>query len=265
MPSFPKSIGLFIICRTHSKRFPNKIKKKILSKSILEILLIRLIEKFPRSNIVICTSIKNKDNFFLNILKKYKIKLFFGNDQNLFKRYLNCMNKFSFNHFVRITGDNPFTDLEAINKIAIKHLKMKSNYTFTRGLIRGTRPEIFSKKILLKYIKLAENPLSSEYLTFYFHREFKFQHCVRFKKIFLNQEKLSISIDSPKNLKNIKKIFLSESDFLLNRKKLYKKIKSYSRYFKKKLLIRIPLKTKRYNTRLKTDPKKLKYIKVNFN
>ncbi len=262
MVNFPKNVGLFIVCRLHSKRFPNKIKKKFLGKSILEVLIIRLLKKFPRNNIVICSSNKNKNNFFVNIAKKYKIKLYFGSDKNLFDRYLKCMNKFNFKHFVRITGDNPFTDIEAISKISFKHIKHKNDYTFTKGLIRGTRPEIFSKNVISKFIFLAEDTFSSEYLTFYFHRKIRSKNYVKFKTIFSKQKYLSISIDKQKNFENLKKIILNENDYLLNRINLYKKLKSKIKYFQKKIITRIPIKTKKYNARLKTDPKNLKFISV---
>ena len=77
------------------------------------------------------------------------------------------MDRFNFKHFVRITGDNPFTDVEAISNV-FKHIKQKNDYTFTKGLIRGTRPEIFSKNVISKYNFLAEDTFSSEYLTFTF-------------------------------------------------------------------------------------------------
>ena len=52
-----KNIGIFIVCRQSSKRFPNKIKQTILDISLLEIIILRLLKYFPK-NIIICTSKK---------------------------------------------------------------------------------------------------------------------------------------------------------------------------------------------------------------
>ena len=54
-------IGLLIICRLNSKRLNKKILKEINGKSILEILIIRLLNKFDKKQIVICSSVLSKN------------------------------------------------------------------------------------------------------------------------------------------------------------------------------------------------------------
>ena len=192
--------------------------------------------------------------------KIYGIRLFYGEDRNLFKRYISCMKKYNFKHFVRVTGDNPFTDIFAINKISKEHIKNRNDYTYTSGLIRGTKPEIFSLKSLITCNNLSVDPLSSEYLTFYYLREtFRIQK-LNFKKKIDNQNKISISIDTPKHLVNLKKLLKIKMMFILKRNCLLKKLILEKKIFYTNRERYVYLKNKKFNVSLKNDPKNLKKI-----
>ena len=75
----------------------------------------RLIKKFGNDKIVICTSGKEKI-FFSEIVKKYNIKIFYGDNLNIFKRTIDAAQKYNIRNFARITGDNPLTDLDCLEK-----------------------------------------------------------------------------------------------------------------------------------------------------
>ena len=68
-----KKIGLLLICRLDSKRLEKKILKTIDGKSLLEILILRLLSKFDKKQIIICSSILSKNTQFREISKKYGI------------------------------------------------------------------------------------------------------------------------------------------------------------------------------------------------
>lgn len=242
-------IKILIIVRLGSKRLKNKAILKINKVSIIEILIKRLLKKTNKNNIIICTSTNSKSSFFNEIKKKYNLNIFFGDEKNIFKRILDCKNKFNFNHFVRITGDNPLTDLNSVYKISKAHIKKENDYTFTEGLPRGMRPEIFSINALERCYKMALDPLSSEYLTYFFKRNrFKFS-AVKIKKKYTNQNNLSITIDKKSDYINLKKLIQKEGIYLdnskiisfLKRENIIKKI--YKSSFK--------LKTKKYDVRFR--------------
>ena len=119
-------LGLLIICRINSKRLNNKILKKINGKTLLEILLIRILEKFKSKQIVICSSVLSKNSEFKAIAKKHRVKLFYGEDKDIFLRMISAAKKFNFSNIVRITGDNPLTDVDAIIKMSNSHIKKKN-------------------------------------------------------------------------------------------------------------------------------------------
>ena len=252
-----KRIGIFIICRVGSKRLPKKIKKKIFDLTLLEILIERLITTFDKKNIVICTDGEAK-SFFEKIRKKYNVKIFYGPKFNIFKRIIDAAIKFNFNYFVRITGDNPFTDLDNIKKMISKLNKKNFDYIYTDGLFPGLRSEIFSIEAMKKCMSQAVDKNSSEYLTYFFLRKNYFNiKCVKEKK--LKKERfLSLTIDTKADFENIKKNLKSKNDIFWNRKQFIKNLILKKKEIK--IPIKIPMITKKYNVKFKSDDKKNKFI-----
>ena len=139
-----KKIAILVISRTKSKRLKNKAKLKIKGINLIEIIVRRLMDKFDRKNIIICTSNFNNDKtFYKKISKKYNVGIFFGAENNVLKENYRLLRKNNFKHFVRLTGDNPLVDINAINTLSFKHIMNKSDYTFTDSLPMGMKPEIF--------------------------------------------------------------------------------------------------------------------------
>lgn len=246
-------IGFLIICRLNSKRLNKKILKEVNGKSILEILIIRLLNKFNNKQIVICSSVLSKNVIFQKLSKKYGVKLFYGNDKDIFSRMIRSAKKYNFNNVVRITGDNPLTDIDAITKMTNSHLKKKSDFTYTTNLMIGTRPEILKVSALKKCRDLAHDRFSSEYMTYFFLRKKQFKiNRVKFKQIIKNQNRFCVTVDYLKEYFLLKKILKNKNynighnevlKFLI-KNNFVKKI-PYNRF--------IPIITKNYNASLKTD------------
>ena len=257
-----KKIGLLLICRLDSRRLEKKILKTIDGKSLLEILIIRLLNKFDKKKIVICSSSLSKNNKFKMISKKYGIKLFYGNDKDIFSRMISAAKKFKFNNIVRITGDNPLTDIDAIIKMTTSHIKKKCDYTYTTNLMIGTRPEIIKVSALKKCRSLSIDKLSSEYMTYFFLRKKQFKvNRTKFKEILKNQNKICVTVDYNKEYLLIKKI-LNNSNFHINHNAILMFLKKNN--FIKRIPFKrfIPVITKKYNVSLKTD-KNLRFIDLN--
>ena len=248
-------IVILILVRLNSKRLPQKAKLKLNKFSIIEILIKRLLKSLPNEQIYLCTSSKEKNEYLKKISKDYKINFHKGSDQNIFNRIKTLKKKKFFNHFVRVTGDNPFTDVSAIHKMIKKHIKFKSDYTYTNDLPIGTRPEIISFKALNKASKLAVKPNSSEYMTYFFKRDIFKILKVYFKKSFNNQNLLNISIDTIQQFIRIKKLFKNEK-LSISRERIIKLCKKNSKFYEKEILKHIPLQTKKYDVRFKKNVSK---------
>lgn len=235
-----------------SKRLNNKARLKINNLSLIEILLKKLIKTFPKKQIYICTSDEKNNIYLKKISKKYSINFFEGSKKNIFKRIIDLRKIKKFNHFVRITGDNPFTDIEAINKLIRSHIRKKSDYTYTNSLPIGTKAEVISFSALLKANNLAVDKNSSEYMTYFFKRKIFNRNNVRFKKLYNFQNNLHITIDTKKDLELARNLFKKYST-LMNNQNLINLMSLQKNKFIRKTSKIIKIKTKDYNVSFKKN------------
>jgi spore coat polysaccharide biosynthesis protein SpsF len=243
-------IVIIILVRLNSKRFKKKALVKLHNISVIELLIKRFLKDLPKEHIFICTN-KNKDSKLKKIAKKNCINYFEGSEKNIFKRIIDLHKVYKFKHFVRVTGDNPFTNTSAIKKMSLEHVKRSYEYTYTNSLPIGTRPEVISFEALKKANNLAIHPNSSEYMTYFFKREIFKKKNVIFKKIINKQNLLTISLDTKKDYQNIINNFSEKELFMSNEKILSKICKIKNILIKKKVLPK--MKTQKYDVRFKRN------------
>ena len=242
-------IAILIIARLNSKRLRQKARLSLFGLSLIEIIILRLLKIFNGNQIIICTTKFQNNNFFKKIALKHKIKLFLGSNKNVFKRIIDCQKKFKFNHFVRITGDNPLTDIDCLYKLSLNHIKNNNDYTFTKSISIGLRPEVFKIKALRKAYRLAVDPNSSEYMSYFFQNKLFKYEAVKFKKFLTSEEKYSITIDYLKDYFLLKKIVTKKKDIYLSRKKIVCRLRKFSN--KINISDTFSLKNSKYDVRLK--------------
>ena len=144
-------IGIVLQARMGSTRLPGKVLKKIGNKTLLEQIFYRLgFLKHPAKQ-VLATSINPNDNAIESFCLEKNIECFRGSEENVLERYYLCSVRYGFNHIVRLTGDNPFTDIEELDNLIDLHLKTKADYTHSFGqLPAGVGAEIFTYDALGK-------------------------------------------------------------------------------------------------------------------
>lgn len=242
-------ISILIIVRLNSKRLKEKAKKSIFNITLIEIIILRLLKIFDKKQIIICTTKFQNNDYFKKIALKYKIKLFLGSNKNIFKRILDCQKKLKFNHFVRITGDNPLTDVESLCKLSLRHIKNNNDYTYTKSISIGLRSEVIKIKALRKAYQLAVDPNSSEYMSYFFQNKlFKYEF-VKFKKFIPYEEKYSITVDYLKDYLLLKKIICKIHEIYLSRKTIVHRLRKFSN--RVNISNNFALKNSAYDVRLK--------------
>ena len=262
MDFFSKNkIAILIISRTNSKRLRNKAKLEIKCFNLVEIILKRTLKEIKNKNIIICSS-NNANNdkiFYKKLSDKYNVGVFFGSEKNVLKRIISCLQKNRFKHFVRVTGDNPLVDINAIKKLSSKHILSNSEYTYTDSLPMGMKSEVFSLQALKKNYNKIIDLNSTEYLTYFFKRPNIYKvNKVYFKKIFKNQNRYKISIDNKKEFDLLNKFFLSKKDIFFKRSEIINFLKKNS---KKKIIDKkIKLVTNNYDARYLFDEQKNFFI-----
>jgi spore coat polysaccharide biosynthesis protein SpsF len=169
-----KNYAIIIEARSGSKRLKRKILKKINDKTILEILINRLVIFFPKNKIIIATTSKKTDDIITKIAIKNSINFFRGSENNLIRRIYLCADKFNVNNIIQLTSDNPLVDINTIKKLY--KIYLKKNYEFAtnshiRTFPKGMDVRIFNKNILKETEKLVPAK-KREHTTYYFLTNF---------------------------------------------------------------------------------------------
>jgi len=142
---------IFIQARMSSKRFPEKILKKIYNKTLIEILLERLQNVKKIDKILLITGNSEKNEQLVSEAKRLDLEYFCGNENNILDRFYQASKKFNSDNIIRITGDNPLVDYEIVNQGLDIFLENKFDI-LSNNRIRtyplGLNFEIFTKNAL---------------------------------------------------------------------------------------------------------------------
>lgn len=137
--------GIIIQARMGSKRLPSKVFKMIGDKNLLEHIFYRLSYLKHEAKVVVATTSLEKDDVVVAFCLSKGIVCFRGSEENVLDRYYFCAKKYGFKDIVRLTGDNPFTDIEEIDNLIELHINSKADYTHSFGeLPIGVGAEIFT-------------------------------------------------------------------------------------------------------------------------
>ncbi|APC79736.1 TPA: cytidylyltransferase domain-containing protein [Clostridium botulinum] len=171
-----------VICvvqaRMGSERLPGKVIKPIMDKPMILYTLNRLNKSKYIDEIILATSIKNKEQPLVDIVEKEGFKVFRGEENNVLKRYKDTADKFGGDIIMRVTGDCPLIDPTIVDNV-ITYFKM-NNFDYIRldvpdSFIRGFDVEIFWKESLYKAYNIV-NSLEDNYEEKGFTKENYFEH-----------------------------------------------------------------------------------------
>ncbi len=199
---------VIIQARTNSKRFKNKVLKKIYDVPIIGHVVNRVKKSKYVKNVVVATSKKKFDNKLALYLKNKKINYFRGELFNVAKRLTDAANKNKANFFIRISGDSPLIDFRIINKAItiFKSLKKKPDIVtnlFPRSYPMGQSVELIRTSVLKNNYKFFSKSEKEHVTTFFYNNSKKFI----IKNFKLNQKKIFIklAIDEKKDLSKLLK------------------------------------------------------------
>lgn len=148
-------LGVILQARMNSKRLPGKILKEIGSKSMLAHIFYRLSFLKHKVEVVLATTDSPEDGILEGFCRERNITLFRGEGENVLERFYLCSMVHGFRHIVRLTGDNPFVDIEELDNLIDLHLKSHSDFAHSfQSLPVGVGAEIFTFSALKEsYLK----------------------------------------------------------------------------------------------------------------
>lgn len=195
------SLGIIIQARMGSTRLPGKILRPIHGKALLEHVLFRLGRLRHATTIVVATSDTPQDDTVADFCRQRGIECFRGSEANVLERYYLCALHYGFEQIVRLTADNPFTDIEELDNLIALHLASDSDFSHSFGALPvGVGAEIFTFAALEASRREGDAPHHLEHVD-----EYLLEHPERFKTTLLqvggvkNQPGIRLTVDTPED------------------------------------------------------------------
>lgn len=166
--SEPRVVAI-VSARMASSRYPGKAIVPLKGRPLLAVLLERIASTPSLDSVCLATS-RGRDNVVLfEIASALGIPTHQGDEEDVLLRYVECARMMKADHVVRVTGDNPLTDLETIDRLVAQHIRERADYTYVPGdaLLMGILPEVVSRSALERSWEQGQARHRSELVTLY--------------------------------------------------------------------------------------------------
>ena len=151
-----------------STRLPGKVLKPIAGKALLDHVLDRLGLLSLPVEVVVATSDQSLDDVIVRHCEARGVAVYRGKEKDVLDRYYQCARKYGFGHVVRLTADNPFTDIEELQRLIEQHLAQHNDYTHSFGCMPlGVGAEIFTFAALERSAREGRAPNHREHVNEY--------------------------------------------------------------------------------------------------
>ena len=218
-------ITCIVQARMGSSRLPGKVLREVLGFPLILLTLKRLEKSREIDKLILATSDKVSDNPLHEIVKGEGFEVFRGDEENVLKRYRDCVLEHGGDIVVRVTGDCPLIDPDIVDNV-ISHYKMY-DYDYVRldvpdTFIRGFDVEVFSREALDKAFELAKEDRDFEHVTayMYHHPELFSIGKVRGESLFNKSYRLCV--DTIEDFQLISKVYEHFEDIYVTAKEAVK-------------------------------------------
>lgn len=161
-----ESVGIVLQARMGSTRLPGKVLMPFGNTTLLGWIVQRL-RDLP-CPLVIATSDQVQDDAIVRQCEQMDVRYFRGSETDVLDRYYQCARENRFGHIVRLTADNPFTDMEELRRLIEQHLAQRNDYTHSCGSMPlGVGAEIFTFSVLERSAQEGHAPNHREHVNEY--------------------------------------------------------------------------------------------------
>ena len=179
LPREPRVVAI-VSARMASARYPGKALAPLAGRPLLEVLLERVASCPVLDTVALATSSREENGPLAALAQRMGIPVFRGEEDDVLRRLIDCAKHLGADHVVRVTGDNPLTDLETMERLVERHLETSAEYTYVPGeaLLMGILSEVISRGALERSWERGEARHRSELSTLYIKehpREFRIQ------------------------------------------------------------------------------------------
>lgn len=164
----PRVVAI-VSARMASSRYPGKALVSLAGRPLLEVLLERVGSCPLLDSVALATSAREENLPLAELARRLGIPVFRGEEDDVLRRHVDCARHMAADHVVRVTADNPLTDLETMERLIERHLAAGAEYTYVPGdaLLMGILPEVVSRSALERSWDRGGPRHRSELVTLY--------------------------------------------------------------------------------------------------
>tara|TARA_B100000787_G_C16154245_1_gene278079 strand:+ start:131 stop:868 length:738 start_codon:yes stop_codon:yes gene_type:complete len=225
------NIHIIIQARMTSTRLPGKVLLPLCGKTVLEVVIARLIKY--KKNIIIATTSDGTEMPIIEVCRREGIKFYQGSTNNVLERYYLGAKKFNAGDkdiIVRITSDCPLIDVNLLDNCIRMFECEKYDYVsnrLNRTIPVGLDVEVFSFKLLKYMNEKAEEDFEKEHVTPFVYLTQKSKYKLGSCEETINNSKYRITLDELDDYKAIKEIYKKfDNRFDFNYEELIKLLKN---------------------------------------
>lgn len=165
-------IGITILCRSTSKRLPQKHLLEINGRTVLGHIMDRVQRGVSNHPVVVATSSDPSDDALVNYCRRLKFACFRGSLEDVAGRFLACAEHYGWDFSVRINGDNLFADPDTIRSMLA--IAETNNYDFITNVPERTFPfgvtvEIVRISFYREVLQNLTSPEHHEHVTLWLY------------------------------------------------------------------------------------------------
>ncbi|MCM2256933.1 MAG: glycosyltransferase family protein [Vicinamibacteria bacterium] len=162
-------VWALVTARMGSTRRPGKALADLAGRPLLEVLLRRIAAARGLAGFAFATSTRPENEPLLALARDCGWTAFAGDEDDVLKRHVDCAHAVGAAHVVRITGDNPLTCVETLERLVALHVEAGADYTYVPGdaLLMGILSEVISVAALERSWQQGDSRHRSELVTLY--------------------------------------------------------------------------------------------------
>ncbi|PYQ45345.1 MAG: acylneuraminate cytidylyltransferase [Acidobacteria bacterium] len=203
-------LWIVVSARMASSRCPGKALAPLAGRPLLEVLLDRMAAVRGVDGVVLATSVKAENDPLADVAGRAGFQVFRGDEDDVLRRHVDCARALGADHVVRVTGDNPLTDVETIESLVARHRGEAADYTYVPGdaLLMGILAEVISRSALERSWERGDARHRSELMTLYI-KEHPQQFAIVTAELprGLYRPEYRLTVDEPEDVRLMQEIF----------------------------------------------------------